>query len=98
MLDETTKGIEESLKEMIEDEDFAFTKIEHNKDYTKFDATISTEDLGFAESFAVVGLYMYGGIYGAFSGEEPDNVEVNIYNAAGKLIHTANSKDMGTEN
>ena len=94
MLDGITESIETSLQDMVDSSDNAFTKIDHNSDFTSFDAHVSTEELGFAESFMVLGFYMYGGMYGIFTGKEVDNISVNFYSASGKLINTANSSDM----
>ena len=95
MLDGMVDSIDEALQEMIDSEDYAFADIKHNKDFTSFDVTLETEELGLTESFMVVAFYMYGGIYGLFSGHEADNVEVNFYSPDGTLIHTGNSKDAG---
>lgn len=94
MLDSISESIEKSLQEMIDSPDYAFTEITHNDNYTSFDVHLSTEELGFAESFMVLGFYMYGGMYNVFTGQEVDNIEVNFYSSSGKLINTANSSDM----
>ena len=39
--------------------------------------------------------YMYGGLYGIFSGKDVENVEVNYYSSGGELISTGNSSDIG---
>ena len=94
MLDGITESIETSLQDLVDSSDNAFTKIDHNSDFTTFDAYLSTEELGFAESFMVLSFYMYGGMYSIFTGNEVDNVSVNFYSAGGELISTANSSDM----
>ena len=49
-----------------------------------------------AESFSVLGFYMYGGMYNIFNGTAVDNVSVKFINAdTGEVISTTNSKDMG---
>lgn len=95
MMDEFTKGIDEGLQELVDSADYAFTKITHNANYTSFDAYLSTSQVGFTESFMVLGFYMYGGIYSLFSGENVDNISVNFYGTDGNLISTANSSEMG---
>ena len=95
MLEEFTKGIDEGLQEMVDNSDYAFTKITHNANYTSFDAYLSTSEVGMTEGFMVLGFYMYGGLYSLFSGENVDNVAVNFYGPDGNLISTANSADMG---
>jgi hypothetical protein len=60
-----------------------------------FDAYLSTEEVGLAESFMVMGFYMYGGMYGLLFGHQADNIAVNYYSPSGNLISTANSSEMG---
>lgn len=95
MLDDILGGIEESLQDLVDDEMYSFAEIKHNKNYTQFDVTIDGEELGFADSFAVLAFYTYGGIYGIFSGKTPENIVVNFYNANGELINTAESSSLG---
>ena len=94
MLTEFADEIDASLQELVESSDYAFTKIEHNKDLTVFDATLSTYEVGFTEGFSTLIFYMYSGFYNLFTGLTPDNVQVNFYNPDGGLISTANSSDM----
>ena len=95
MMDLYTKSIDEALQELVDSPDYAFTSITHNADFTVFDASLSTSEVGITESYMVLGLYMYGGIYGIFSGREVDNIVVNLYGPDGSLISTANSSEMG---
>ena len=94
MLDEMVKSIDDALQEMVDNDQYAFEEIKHNKDFTSYDVTLSTNELGINESFMTLGLYMYGGFYALFTGKEVDNVAVNFYAPDGTLINTANSKDM----
>lgn len=94
MLDEMVKELDESLQEMIDSVDYAVTDIKHNADYSQFDVTLSTEEVGLVESFMAIAFYVYGGIYGIFSGHEVTDVTVNYYNTAGDLLESANSADM----
>lgn len=95
MLDNIIQSIDEGLQEMVDSSDYAFTKITHNDDFTVFDAYLSTEEVGFTEGFMAMGFYMYGGMYGLFSGHQTDNIAVNYYSPSGNLISTANSSEMG---
>jgi hypothetical protein len=95
MLDEFTKKIDEGLQELVDNADYAFTKITHNANYSSFDAYLSTSHVGITESLMVLALYMYGGLYGLISGESVDNISVNFYSSDGSLISTANSSNMG---
>lgn len=95
MLDTLTKSFEESFAGYVEGDDYAFTKIEHNKDFTQFEVTCSVSKLGLAESFSALAFYMTGGMYGVFSGEKPEKVIVNFYGPDGQLISTADSSKAG---
>lgn len=94
MLDEFSAGLDEALQEMVDDEEYAYTEIRHNADFTEFDVTLSTDEVGLMESIMSLAFYMYAGFYGIFSGQEPENVAINYYNPGGELIETANSADM----
>ncbi len=95
MLDLTAEQIDTALKELVDNEEYAFTSVEHNKDFTSFDVTLSTDEVGINESLMTLAFYMYGGMYSLFTGGEVENVAVNYYSPNGDLISTANSSDMG---
>ncbi|MCM1101884.1 MAG: hypothetical protein NC079_09440 [Clostridium sp.] len=96
LLEEYREQIRSSLDEMIGSESYPnFTKIETNRDFTEFTITTKSEELGWNESFSVLAFYTYGGLYGVFSGAEPDNISVTFVNeASGEVLQTANSSDM----
>ncbi len=89
-------SINSSLQEMVGSEEYPnITKIEANEDFTSFTVTTKNQEPDFAESFGILALYMYGGMYGVFSGEKPENVHVDFVNAAsGEVISSSNSKDI----
>ena len=95
MLDNITEGMEESFQEMINDENYNIVDIKHNDTYSVFDVTLDTDTVGLGDSFTVLAFYMYGGLYEIFSGNRTDNVIVNFYNPAGKIIESANSAKQG---
>ena len=95
MLDDFVETMDQSIQEMLDSEDYAFTDIKYNDDYTQFDVTLSTDEVGFAEGFAALAFYVYGGMYGIFSGHTADNITVNYYDSNGNLIDSANSNDTG---
>ena len=95
MLDGITEGMEEFFQEMINDESRGFTEIKHNDTYSVFDVTMDTDTVGLGDSFTVLVFYMYGGMYGIFSGNKVDNVIVNFYDPAGNLIESGNSAEQG---
>ena len=96
LMEQIAQSIDETLAGYIGSEEYPnITAIEANENYTVFTVTTKSTELSFAESFLVMGLYMYGGLYGIFSGEKVDNIHVDFVNAdTGKVIDTADSKDM----
>ena len=73
------------------------TNIETNDDFTVFTVTTKSTELSLSESFSVMGFYMYGGMYGAFNGADPDtfDVRVDFVNAdSGEIIDTASLSDV----
>lgn len=96
LLEETRQSIQTSLDEMVGSEDYPnITSIEANDNFTSFTVTTTSTELSLTEAFSVMGFYMYGGIYGIFSGEAPDNIHVDFVNAdTGDIIESSDSKDM----
>lgn len=95
MLELTAEQIDSALQELVDSEEYAFTSITHSKDFTSFDVTLSTGELGLTEGFMTLGFYMYGGMYALLTGSEADNITVRYYAPDGSLINTANSSEMG---
>lgn len=91
MLDSIVQRMEEELKTLVENPDYAFTEITHNEDLTVFDVHLSTEKVGFMEGFMAPGFYLYGGIYATYSGNEGAVITVNYYGPDGSLISSVNS-------
>lgn len=81
--------VDEGLQALIGSDEYAFTKIEHNSDYTEYDVSISTEEIGMNESFMTIVFYMYSGLYNVFTGHSTDNVAVHFHDPSGKLIDPA---------
>ena len=50
MMDGMVQNIEDTLKEMTDSDEYAYEDIKHNKDFTSFDVTLSTNELGLKES------------------------------------------------
>lgn len=99
MMEELKENLDSTLKEMVGSEDYPnFTDISTNGDYTEFEVATKSAELSLAESFSVLGFYMYGGMYNIFNGTPVENVEVTFINAdSGEVIEQLNSKDMGNE-
>lgn len=94
MLKDFSDQIEDTINEMKEDEDYNITEIKHNDNFTVFDVTLSTSEVGIYESIAVLGLYMYGGMYGIFAGNKADNIVVNFYDSSNNLIESVDSSSL----
>lgn len=97
VLEELSASINETLAEMSTSGDFpTITNVSANDDFTNFTVTVSADELGLSESMSVIGLYMYGGLYGIFSGQTPDNIHVDFVNAdSGEVISSADSSEAG---
>lgn len=97
LLKDMADSIHQSLAEMVGSEDYPnVTDISANDDFTVFTVTTTSTELTLQESFSVIGYYLYGGLYGAFAGEEPANIHVDFVNAdTGDIISSADSSDMG---
>ena len=94
MLESVRKSFDTALQELVDSPDFAFAKVDYNEDFTVFDVHLSTDELGMAESFMVLGFYVFGGAYGFFLGHENQNITVNFYSQSGNLLETVNSSDL----
>ena len=97
MLSGIRESIDQSLSDMVGSSEYPnITNVWHNDDYTSFTITTKNAEPDLSESFSVMALYMYGGMYGIFSGEEVDNIHVDFKNAdSGEIISSSNSEDMG---
>lgn len=97
MMDEVKASIDSSITEYIGSTDTpSITAIETNDDYTEFKVKLSTDTLGFGESFTALTFMIYGAMYNVFNGTEADNIAVSYINqATGEVIHTTNSSDLG---
>lgn len=95
MMKEITESINSSLAEMVGSESYPnFTGVAANEDFTNFTITTSATEIGMNESFSVMALYMYGGMYGIFNGENVENIHVDFVNSdSGEIIHSADSSE-----
>lgn len=99
MMKDFKEYLNTSLAEMVQSEDYPdFINIKTNDDFTEFIVTTTSDELDFAESFSVLTFYMFGGMYHVFNGTTVDNIHVEFINSdTGKVISSADSKDMGAE-
>lgn len=95
MMDEMKQTINDALKEMTTSGDYpTIVSIEPNADFTDFIVTLSSNELGMAETFSAMALYLYGGMYNAFNGTTADNIHVQYVNEDGTIIQEGNSSDL----
>ncbi len=94
MMREIIEEVDSSINELKDDENCNITNIKHNDDYSVFDVTLSTSEVGLYDAFSVIGFYMYGGIYAAFAGNTVDKIVVNFYDPDGNLITTSDSSEL----
>lgn len=96
MMKGISDSINESLSEMVGSEEYPnITDISTNDDFTEFTVTTKNAEPDLSESFAVMGFYLYGGMYHIFNGTTADNIHVDYVNAdSGEVISSADSKDM----
>lgn len=97
MMEELKGNIDSSLDEYIGSTDTpSITGIETNDDYTEFKIKLSTDTLGFGESFSALTFMIYGAMYNVFNGTTADNIAISYINeATGEVIHTTNSSELG---
>lgn len=95
MMEGIADEINLGLEEMVNSEDYNFTAIEANSDFTEITVTTTSTELNMSESFAVMVIYMYGGMYHVFNGTTVDNIHVDFVNAdTGEVIESADSSEM----
>lgn len=96
MLASLVKGFDEGIQEMVDDnENYSIASVTYNEDFTVFDVTMDGNELGLGDSFSVMAFYMYGGMYGIFTGKRPEHVVVNFYDPEGNLIESGDSAYFG---
>ncbi|MDO4500903.1 MAG: hypothetical protein Q4B60_06495 [Erysipelotrichaceae bacterium] len=86
ILAELAKEIDEELKMIVDDEEAAFTKIETKNEYTEYNAYLSTEELGYYESFASITFILFGSTYSLYNGKNPVPLTIRYYNSNNELL------------
>lgn len=94
MLEQLAVSFDNSLQEMIDNENYTISNITRNNDFTVFDITLDGAEPSISDSYASFGLYMYGGLYGVFNGKRPEHVIVNYFDSNGNLIDSDDSATM----
>lgn len=96
LLTEIRQQIDDSLAEIGTSSDYpSISSVTANEDYTHFTVNLPDGNMSLTDSFVTLQLYMSGGMYGIFSGNRADNIQVDFVNeATGEIIETANSKNL----
>lgn len=96
LMQEISDSINDSLDEMIDPENMpSLAKISAENDYTEFTVTLTSNEVGFQESFVALALYIYGGIYNVFNATPVDDITVYYVNQDnGDIIEEAHAKDV----
>lgn len=95
MLDQLRLSIQTELDELATSGEYEnITAIQGNENFTSFTATTRSAEPLLEETAVAFACYMYGGLYGIFSGETPENIHVDFVNAdTGENIGTFDSSD-----
>lgn len=98
LMEDMKTSLDQSLKEMVESETYpSFQEITANDDYTEFTVKLSSSEIGMAEAMSVIVFFMYGGIYHAFNGTQPDDIVVKFVDTDGNLIDESHASEVGQE-
>lgn len=97
MMESLAESINESMASIIGSEEYPnISGISANDDFTAFTVTTTSTDIGSSDGLAVMGLYMYSGLYHIFNGTSVDNIHVDYINAdSGEIIGSADSSELG---
>ena len=97
LLESVAAELRSTLDDMIGSTDYPnLTAIEANDDFTDFTVYTTTQPgaVGLSDEMSVLIYYTCGKMYGIVSGQEPDNIHVDILNAeSGELVSAHDSKD-----
>ncbi|MBQ0065061.1 MAG: hypothetical protein KBT48_04795 [Firmicutes bacterium] len=95
LLDKYRKNTDETIKDLIGQEGTEnVVDITYNNDLTEFVVTTKNEELDFGEAFMSMVLFMDGGFYNAFAGNNSDDIIVIYKNEkSGKEIECASYKE-----
>lgn len=97
LLESVAAQLRSTLDDMIGSTDYPnLTAIETNDDFTDFTVYTTTQPgaVGLSDEMSVLIYYTCGKMYGIVSGQEPDNIHVDILNAeSGELVSAHDSRD-----
>lgn len=87
LLKKMKEDMDGNLNDMIGGESTPnVTDIQVNKDVTEFTVTTTNTELDLGESFSCIALFMYGGLYNSFAGNEDFDVLVTYKNSDSKEV------------
>ena len=73
----------------------AFGEISADKDFTVFTIVLSSEKQETSNSLSAMTFFMYGKLYAAFSGKEPEPIHVEYVSGdSGRVIEVFDSSDI----
>lgn len=97
LLESIAAELRSTLDDMIGSTDYPnLTAIETNDDFTDFTVYTTTQPgaVGLSDEMSVLIYYTCGKMYGIVSGQEPDNIHVDILNSeSGELVSAHDSRD-----
>lgn len=99
---ELLEGLADYINERLEDmtvsgEYPAFGEISADKDFTVFTIVLSSEKQETSNSLSAMTFFMYGKLYAAFSGKEPEPIHVEYVSGdSGRVIEVFVSSDIPT--
>ena len=94
MLNSISESLDKSFQKLVDDENCSISSVTHNDDYTVFDVIVEGTELSFTDAFTVYAFYMSGGLYGIFTGQEPEHIIVNFYDPDGNPLESGDSANM----
>lgn len=96
MMDGIRQSIDESLKEMENSETYPdLVSATANSDYTQFVITLDAEEVSAEYAFLPMGFYIFSGMYHAFNGTQPENINIQFVSAkTGEVLEESNSSEM----
>lgn len=98
LLKEMANSFEESLQELVDDEAYTFTKIEHDAKFREFTVTCDATELGFQDMFTVILFFMMSGYYNGFAGTlDGLVVKVTFVDLEGNVLEEWSSEQLEGE-
>lgn len=96
MMDGIRQSIDESLKQMENSETYPnLASASANSDYTQYIVALNAEEVSAEYAFLPLGFYLFSGMYHAFNGTQPENINIQFVSAAtGEVLEEYNSSEM----